>query len=83
MRAGDFADRGVHVARGGVIIVFDTPCLAEMRCRRCRARGVTVTAITEDDQLLGWCGLPHATQSGLRIPGNAKGPSPAPKRRAR
>jgi hypothetical protein len=81
--SGDFADRGVHTMKGSVRTVFETPCLAQMGCRWCEARGVTVTALSVDDGLLGWCSLPHARLSGLRMPGIAKAPSPPLKRRSR
>jgi len=79
--SGVFADRGVHTMKGTVRTVFQTPCLAQMDCRWCHALGVTVTALTVDDGLLGWCCLPHARLDGLRMPGIARAPSPAPKRR--
>jgi hypothetical protein len=59
----------------GKLVPIPTPSLSLMRCRRCRAKGVTVTAITEDDKLLGWCGFDHSRLDGLRLP------SPAPARR--
>lgn len=79
--SGDFADRGIHTMRGNVRTVFESPLLSAMRCRWCRARGVTVTALSVDDGLLGWCSLPHARLGGLRMPGIAKAPSPPPKPR--
>jgi hypothetical protein len=77
---GDFADRGVHTMSGTVRTVFQTPCLALMDCRWCDAPVVTVTALSADDGLLGWCCLAHARLDGLRMPGIAKAPSPAPRR---
>ena len=78
--SGGFADRGVHTMKGTVRTVFQTPCLAEMDCRWCHAPIVTVTALTADGGLLGWCSLPHARLDGLRMPGIARAPSPAPRR---
>ena len=72
MRAGDFTDRGVHTMKGKMRTVFETPLLSAMRCRRCRGKGVSVTAITEDNKLLGWCCLPHARADGLRLPHRAE-----------
>ena len=80
-RAGDFADRGVHTLRGHAVMVIETPRLAGMHCHWCQVHGVMVTALTEDDKLLGWCSMAHATLDGLRMPGIAKAPSPAPRRR--
>lgn len=63
---GDFAMRGV--TDGSKRVPIETPLLSLMRCRGCRTKGVTVTALAEDGHLLGWCGLEHAWATGLRLP---------------
>jgi hypothetical protein len=65
---GDFAMRGVAVREGGKLVPVPTPALSLMRCRHCRAKGVSVTALAEDGHLLGWCLFEHARADGLRLP---------------
>jgi hypothetical protein len=68
-RQGDFADRGVHLrTKSGRVIPLRTPELGQMWCLGCYTRGVTVTALSDDGKLLGWCDNPCARADGLPLP---------------